>query len=75
MGKAKHIPIRMCCICRKRAPKRTLARYVGVPGVADPVLDREQIVPGRGAYLCGEPRCEEAFIRRTAQRKGKGQKK
>ena len=67
-----HIPERMCVICRKRAAKKTLARFVvPVPG-AQPVPDEHQTAPGRGMYVCEERRCHEAFSRRGAGKKGKG---
>lgn len=69
----KHIPIRMCVICRRRAPKAALTRFTAVSNPAGPVPDPKQQAPGRGMYICDEPRCREAFSRRSAKRKVKGQ--
>ena len=69
----KHIPMRMCAICRTRAPKAALKRFTHVSEGADPVPDQKQIAPGRGVYVCNEQRCQEAFSRRRVKRKAKGQ--
>ncbi len=71
--KARHVPMRMCAICRKRAPKNTLTRFIQTSEKADPVPDQKQKAPGRGVYVCDEARCREAFSRRSAKRKAKGQ--
>ncbi|MDL2315737.1 YlxR family protein [Desulfovibrio sp. OttesenSCG-928-A18] len=63
----------MCVICRRRAPKSTLLRMVMRSDKAQPVPDQKQTAPGRGIYICDEPRCKEAFTRRYAKRKAKGQ--
>lgn len=41
-------PVRMCKICRTRAPKTDLARFV---------LD--QAKPGRGSYVCSNISCQQ----------------
>lgn len=74
--KGKHIPLRMCVICRQRAPKRALTRFTAAAfhsGVATIEPDSKQRAPGRGVYLCDAPRCREAFSRRSVKRKAKGQ--
>ena len=63
----------MCVICRQRLPKVALARFIAGFDGAGPVLDPKQQAPGRGVYLCDTPRCREAFSRRSAKRKAKGQ--
>jgi predicted RNA-binding protein YlxR (DUF448 family) len=70
----RHTPIRMCVICRRRAPKTALTRFTAGPEGTDPVPDKKRGTPGRGMYLCDEPRCRAAFSRRCAKRKAKGQK-
>lgn len=51
----KHIPQRTCIICRRTLGKRELNRIVRAPdGVRYDPLGK---TPGRGAYLCHDPRC------------------
>jgi len=72
--KGKHIPIRMCVICRQRVPKSALTRFTAASLVLEPpVPDTKQREQGRGLYLCNAPRCREAFSRKNAKRKAKGQ--
>lgn len=61
--KAKHVPIRMCVICRKRLPKREMTRYACPGGAGESVLDEAQRLPGRGFYLCSDEACGERFAR------------
>jgi len=52
----KHIPQRMCAICRTKDAKRALTRLVKLAegGVeVDPTGKRS----GRGAYICDNPAC------------------
>jgi predicted RNA-binding protein YlxR (DUF448 family) len=52
----KHIPQRLCVVCRTTSAKRSLTRLVRTPdeGVqVDPSGKRN----GRGAYLCANPTC------------------
>lgn len=61
-------PRRTCVGCREVREKRQLVRLVRRPeGVV--VVDRTGSVPGRGAYVCGDPRCVERLVksRRLAQ--------
>lgn len=55
--KKKHIPIRMCVICRSKMEKFKLNRYVFINGKL--VLDEKQRLPGRGFYLCNNIKCKE----------------
>jgi len=75
-NETKHIPFRMCVICRQRAPKYALTRFTAAAfhsGGAEIEPDRKQQAQGRGVYLCDAPRCREAFSRRRVKRKAKGQ--
>lgn len=75
-NKGKHVPLRMCVICRRRAPKCALTRFTAAAfrsGMAAIEPDRKQQAPGRGVYLCDAPECREAFSRRRVKRKAKGQ--
>lgn len=51
----KHVPVRMCVVCREHSGKRTLARVVRTAeGV---VVDPTGKMNGRGAYLCDKASC------------------
>ena len=62
--------MRMCGVCRLRAPKATLKRFTR--NGDELVPDETYTVPGRGLYLCESTRCTEAFFRRHAKRNAKG---
>lgn len=66
--KEKHVPMRMCCICRIRAPKHSLIRHV-VSADGQLIADFAYRAPGRGLYACKEFRCQEAMTRRSATKK------
>ena len=54
----KHVPQRMCVVCREKAGKRTLTRVVRLSDgtvVVDPTGKQN----GRGAYLCDKSSCWE----------------
>ncbi len=57
-------PIRTCLGCGKKQPKGLLHRLV-LDEQHQPVWDRSQGAPGRGAYLCG-PGCLTAAVKRKA---------
>jgi predicted RNA-binding protein YlxR (DUF448 family) len=57
-------PIRTCLGCGKKQPKRLLHRLV-LDRQNQPLWDRSQAAPGRGAYLCG-PGCLAAAAKRKA---------
>ena len=50
-------PIRMCRVCRTKAPKAELQRWVVQEGKL--VADKAQRLPGRGVYICDKERCRE----------------
>lgn len=62
--KEPHHPERTCVGCGKKQPKSLLHRLV-LDEQHQPVLDRTQTAPGRGAYLCG-PGCLAAAVKRKA---------
>ncbi len=66
----KHIPIRMCVICKERLPKSALSRFVSREG-AFALADPRQVLPGRGSYCCLSPSCRSRFEAKGA-RKCKG---
>jgi uncharacterized protein len=57
---SKHIPTRMCVVCREKDNKRTLHRIVRTQdGV---MLDNSGKLNGRGAYLCDSPTCWQRAV-------------
>ena len=74
-----HVPIRMCVICRRRAPRHELTRHVLPPNGGEPAagglqVDERQRFPGRGWYVCADEKCKEQFLKfRAARRKRKGE--
>lgn len=51
----KHVPVRTCVVCRKKAAKRTLTRVVRTDeGV---MIDPAGKLRGRGAYVCDQASC------------------
>lgn len=60
-GKGRHVPQRMCVVCREVQGKRALIRIVRTP--ADGVLvDATGKRAGRGAYLCHRAACWERAL-------------
>jgi predicted RNA-binding protein YlxR (DUF448 family) len=59
--KGKHVPIRMCVVCRERRPKAELARYVRTGKDRQPLPDPDQRMPGRGLYVCEKEGCRKRF--------------
>lgn len=63
--KPRHVPIRMCVVCRETSVKQTLLRVVRRPqkdggGVfADPTGKAN----GRGAYVCASAACIDKAIK------------
>ena len=57
-------PVRTCVGCGKKQAKGLLRRLV-LDEKNQPLLDRTQDAPGRGAYLCG-PGCLSAAVKRKA---------
>lgn len=64
-GKGRHVPQRMCVVCREVQGKRALIRIVRTP--ADGVLiDATGKRAGRGAYLCQRKTCWERAVNSNA---------
>lgn len=57
----KHVPERMCVVCREKAGKRTLTRIVR--GAAGLEVDPSGKLNGRGAYLCDREICWETAVK------------
>ncbi len=64
-GKGRHVPQRMCVVCREVQGKRALIRIVRTPadGV---VVDATGKRAGRGAYLCQRPSCWQRALNGNA---------
>lgn len=62
---ARSEPVRSCLACRRTAPKPDLVRLAlaGTTVIVDPASRQ----PGRGTYICQDPRCVEAALRRDAR--------
>lgn len=54
----KHVPQRMCAICRETTAKRTLTRVVRTSDSSFEI-DLTGRANGRGAYICDKPSCWE----------------
>ncbi len=57
----KHVPQRMCIVCRERSSKREFTRVVRTPD-GSVLVDPTGKMNGRGAYLCDRPACWERAI-------------
>ncbi|MGD8473970.1 MAG: YlxR family protein [Anaerolineae bacterium] len=61
MAHRKHVPLRSCIACRRKAPKRDLIRVVRTPeGALE--IDARGKRQGRGAYLCRKWQCCETAL-------------
>ena len=62
-GRHRHVPVRTCVACGRKTDKRELLRVVRTPqGTLE--VDERGKKPGRGAYLCPDPTCWDAGLRR-----------
>jgi len=59
----RHVPIRTCAGCGRRAPKRELIRLVARDGV---LVEAARGAPGRGVYTCRRLTCFERAASRRA---------
>ena len=57
----KHVPVRMCVVCRDKAGKRTLTRVVRTEQGLQ--VDSSGKLNGRGAYLCDRETCWETAVK------------
>ena len=66
MGRKKHIPQRMCVVCRESQAKKTLIRLVRTPdGV---LVDPGGKEPGRGAYIHLDSVCWKNRLQASLER-------
>ncbi len=61
MGRGR-TPLRTCVGCRAERPRSELVRFTVRDGKV--VMDLGGRMPGRGAYVCREPRCLRAALRK-----------
>lgn len=64
-------PVRMCVICRRRFPKRELARYTVAPS-GELLFDARKTGPGRGWYVCADETCRRKFAAFRPSRRRRG---
>ena len=57
----KHVPVRMCVVCRDKAGKRALTRVVRTEQGLQ--VDSSGKMNGRGAYLCDREACWETAVK------------
>ncbi|MDD6088306.1 MAG: DUF448 domain-containing protein [Desulfovibrionaceae bacterium] len=60
----KHVPMRMCAVCRRHFPKWELHRFVPSADGESFESDAGQTAQGRGFYVCASGECLEKFRRR-----------
>lgn len=71
--KEKHIPTRMCVICRNKFAKKDIIRYVHPRQTTENYgatleLDIAQNKEGRGYYVCLSPECQQKFAQKGSIR-------
>ena len=59
--KRQHVPERTCIACRKVGVKRDLIRLVCSSGLVE--LDLKGKKPGRGVYICPNPKCWDTGLK------------
>lgn len=52
----KHVPLRMCVVCRRESPKSDLIRMVK-SDKGKIILDEKNRLPGKGIYICKNRGC------------------
>ena len=66
MARRKHVPQRMCVVCRESQDKRTLVRIVRTSeGV---FVDESGKLSGRGAYLHADQSCWERGLKNSLEK-------
>ena len=60
-SKATKVVVRTCVCCGKKEEKNKLKRFVWRE--KEPVLDPLQQKAGRGAYCCGDEKCQTLFFK------------
>jgi predicted RNA-binding protein YlxR (DUF448 family) len=63
--KSRHPPQRTCLACHRKAAKRELLR-LGRDRTGRVLIDQQQRLAGRGAYVCPTPECGELLFKKKA---------
>jgi predicted RNA-binding protein YlxR (DUF448 family) len=66
--KKRHVPKRMCVSCRQVMPKHMLLRFVKSDS-GEILMDKAQLLEGRGAYVCSTPSCIAMALKRGGLQK------
>ncbi len=64
----RRFPTRTCVACRTARQKRELVRVVRTL-TGEVVMDPTGKAPGRGAYVCADPACQQLAITKGALRR------
>jgi uncharacterized protein len=64
----RRFPTRTCVACRTPRQKRELQRVVRTPA-GEVMIDPTGKAPGRGAYVCADPACQQTAIAKGALRR------
>lgn len=67
--KRGHVPMRTCRVCRRRAPKQELQRWVVEEGRL--VADERLLAVGYGLYCCREGSCRERLGKKKLGKRNK----
>ncbi|WP_161788442.1 YlxR family protein [Desulfonatronum thiodismutans] len=62
------MPERTCVVCRRKAPKIELRRFVR-DSERGPLVDLRQQLPGRGLYVCNQSSCLDKLTSTGKRRK------
>jgi predicted RNA-binding protein YlxR (DUF448 family) len=61
--KGRHVPLRMCVICRKLRPREELFRLVKSKDRPELVADPGGRLAGKGVYFCRSRECLDRLLR------------
>lgn len=64
---AHHVPLRTCVICKRKAQKQNLFRFILLDGKA--VFDLKQKIMRRGYYVCDENECLQKLDKWISRKK------
>ena len=63
-GPGRHVPLRRCVACGRRASKAELVRIVATPG-SEVRVDAGGKLQGRGTYVCRVGACAKGSLKRS----------
>lgn len=58
-SKKGHVPVRTCVICKEKAEKTSMHRFVINDG--EILFDEKKILKGRGYYYCDKEKCKASL--------------